>query len=88
MRHPSTTAKRQFAHRTRLHSLPYAISNWLRRIENRILSGKPAKAPAKPAAVQAQGLHHVLVMDDVVDSGATLACVVGALQAALPADTI
>lgn len=102
MRRPGTAAKRSPPLQRVLHSLPYAISNFLRRIEDRILANEAAKAPpanrrptaqllADVAAIKdaalAQGLRHVLVLDDAVDSGATLGCVVAALQAALSAET-
>lgn len=102
MRRPSTAAKNSSPLQVVLHSLPYAISNCLRRIEDRVLANAASKAPPanrqpsaqlladvaaiKDAAV-ALGLRHVLVLDDAVDSGATLGCVVSALRAAFSAET-
>jgi hypoxanthine phosphoribosyltransferase len=101
MRRPGTVAKHNPALRAVLRALPYAISNWVRRFEDSYLANRAAKAAqtnrppsaqlladvaAVGTAVSAQSLRHLLVIDDAVDSGATLACVIGALRAALPAD--
>jgi hypoxanthine phosphoribosyltransferase len=76
--------------------LPYAITDRLRVIEDRIGQQEPLTIPAPTETlteeltrigeeVVAKGIQRVAVVDDAVDSGATLACVMRTLRESLPA---
>jgi uncharacterized protein len=84
-----------------LRAMPYSLSNCIRRIEDQQLARRATKNPPslrQPSAqlladvafvaeaVAAQRLRHVLIVDDAVDSGATLACVYTSLRKAFPQD--
>ncbi len=100
MRRPGTEMKSRGLVPGLLPRLPYVVTNSLRRVEDLLLEWRQgavreAKIPAASAQlisdieavareVEAKRLSHVLVVDDAVDSGTTLACVIAALKAALP----
>ena len=101
MRRASSATKEAMGVSRILHRLPYGLTNWLRRLEDGLLARRAARAPTPvpaptPAltqdvaeiarAVQERGLRHLLVIDDAVDSGATLACVLNSLTEALGPD--
>lgn len=103
MRRPATEIKRRPAIRRVLRALPYGISNWLRRVEDRQLEKADKNARSKAIIASAQLLEdvdaisrkvkerkqrHLVLIDDAVDSGATLGCVVATLRAALPPETM
>lgn len=98
MRRASSHTKDASAATKLLRHIPYGLSNWLRRVEDVMLARKTARSAQKiPAPTEAlkqdiaaivetvghQGARHILVIDDAVDSGATLACVHGALKSSL-----
>jgi hypoxanthine phosphoribosyltransferase len=98
VRRPSTQAKERSVVEKTLRRLPYAISNQIRLLEDSLLARKPpmVTAPTPEFAAQvAQIADHVrssaitkvLVVDDAVDSGATLATVMQTLRGALPIGT-
>lgn len=100
MRRKSTETKTTSPFTRILRYMPYALTDRLRRYEDRTLERRaraagPASIPAPSQAleediagivrvVSERGLGSVLVIDDAVDSGATLGCVMGAMRAALP----
>ncbi|EAQ06425.1 phosphoribosyltransferase family protein [Yoonia vestfoldensis] len=99
MRRPSTSYKKTTLIKIVLSSLPYAITNLFRGVEDALLERYTKKVPISvptdelrrdiavvAAAVERQGLQSVLVVDDAIDSGATLACIVAELKAALPSN--
>lgn len=67
-----------------LRRLPRRVADWLRMAEARILASRPARvmpltlAPDVAAAIA--GAQRVLVVDDAVDSGATLRAVLDAVK--------
>lgn len=98
---PGTRVKQRNAVKGALGSLPYRVSNWMRRIEDRILMMRAKKAQKDDLPATAQlvfdvsaiakqvlekDIHHLVIIDDAVDSGMTLVRVVNALRAALPPD--
>lgn len=103
MRRKSTATKKNNPLIKILACLPYAVTDVLRRYEDRNLEKKakvsgvvaiPSAGPilledvsAIAKRVRAEGLKSVLVIDDAVDSGATLGCVMRVLAEHLPADT-
>lgn len=103
MRRKSTKTKSASPMTRALPYLPYAVTDLMRQYEDifferRVQSAGPARIPepspslSKDIAeiaefVRGQGLKSVLVIDDAVDSGATLGCVVDALRAALTPET-
>lgn len=100
MRRPGSTVNgrlgRAGSHASRL---PYFLTDSLRRLEDRVLS---ASAPQRrhpsdelladlrvvAKVVGEQGLNRILVVDDAVDSGATLACVRENLERLVDADLV
>ncbi|MEM7441327.1 MAG: hypothetical protein AAF393_17170 [Pseudomonadota bacterium] len=103
LRRPTTELKQHSTFRRLLWRLPYAISNRLRLIEDRLLelqagqADRPIIAPVTEelragvaevaATVKERASRCVLVIDDAIDSGATMGRVVTELRAALPHDT-
>ena len=101
MRRPGTRTKARGVIPRMLAALPYGASNWARRIEDGILARRADHAPSSLATEQlrddvsditrevtAGRLRHLVVIDDAVDSGATLSCVMQTLRAALPFGTL
>lgn len=80
-----------------LKLLPYSVTDLLRVVEDRI-GERAVPAPRAPspslahsladvgAEVRARGLRNIAVIDDAVDSGATLACVISELARCVPSD--
>ncbi|WP_323006239.1 phosphoribosyltransferase [Pseudorhodobacter sp.] len=102
LRRPGTKIKKISGIKRLLGIMPYGISNWMRRIEDRLLATRenkpsgtnPSESKQLSSDVETitrfvtdKGLRHVLVIDDAVDSGVTLGSVVAALRAALPPET-
>jgi hypoxanthine phosphoribosyltransferase len=102
LRRPTTEMKQRPFVRRVLAGLPYAITDWLRVFEDAVLERRalaegyvPREATeqlhedvaAIVGEVSAHGLHHLVVIDDAVDSGATLSCVMATLAASLPPGT-
>ena len=90
-RRPSTERKQAPAARKLLASLPSAVSDMLRKAEHYLLTlGKhndkrEVKATtALKDYLSANPKAHVLVVDDAVDSGATMKAVVGWLESVAP----
>jgi adenine/guanine phosphoribosyltransferase-like PRPP-binding protein len=98
MRRPSTVTKQRAGIGRRvLKKMPYRVTNVLRLIEDRVGERSTPTVPiASPSleealdvvgeAARKQGLRSIAVIDDAVDSGATLACVMSALRRRLPAE--
>lgn len=95
MRRIGTELKESVPGRRLLRRLPYAVGNRIRQIEDWVGCRGEARVPAATEelirgvdeiarVVAERGLTCVLVVDDAVDSGGTLACVMGALRARLP----
>lgn len=98
LRRPSSAAKQRWAADRLLRSLPYAVSDRLRLLEDRMYENRPAPASAATPTlidearaiardVRVHGHERLLLIDDALDSGATLACVESALRAVLPERT-
>lgn len=103
MRRPGTEFKQRSPLTRLLAYTPYALTDRLRRyedrkLERRALANGQQTIPAASKqlqtdialiddAVRSLGLGNLLVVDDAVDSGATLGCVVQNLRAALPSGT-
>jgi hypothetical protein len=96
LRRPNTERKKFFA--WLLRCLPYTMTDRLRRLEDRRASAEPLRAAeatedllldldriAKRAA--SIGAVRIVVVDDAVDSGATLQCVVRELQSCVHEST-
>ncbi|MFF4724666.1 phosphoribosyltransferase family protein [Streptomyces mirabilis] len=95
MARPSTELKKSQLGRRLLRSLPYALADRFRLIEDWIGSRGKSSVPSPPdelvrcideiaRIVAERGLTRLLVVDDAVDSGGTLGCVMSALRARLP----
>lgn len=96
MRRPGTATKQKLGVTRLLKRLPYGITNLLRILEDRAreLSTSaevPDPSPSLLRSIEAiadevahLGICRIAVIDDAVDSGATLACVMGALRDRLP----
>lgn len=103
MRRKSTETKKKSHLTKILAYLPYRITDALRIYEDKALEKKRKKVfhPKIPEpseslcqdvstitqTVRAQGLKTVLVVDDAVDSGATMGCVIQCLKDHLPVGT-
>lgn len=100
MRRPGTARKKQSVAVGLLARMPYAVTDELRRVEDALLARKAvaervpeptdtlrSDVPAIAVRVRSEGLRRLAVIDDAVDSGGTLGCVMGALRNALPQDT-
>lgn len=93
---PSTAIKERAGVGQRiLKVMPYRLTNLLRVIEDRVgqrsIPTVPAPSPSLDESlgivirnIAEKGIRRVAVLDDAVDSGATLACVSGALNQRLP----
>lgn len=93
---PSTVIKQRARMGQRvLKRMPYRVTDILRLVEDRlgersnptVLAPTPNLEQALDVIVEAalkQRLHSIAVIDDAVDSGATLACVIEALKQRLP----
>lgn len=93
----TTEVKKSNLGRKMLRWMPYSLSDRLRLFEDWLDSRAEPKTP-KPTSELVNGveaiaqvvveneLKRLLVVDDAVDSGGTLGCVVGALRARLPED--
>ena len=98
MQRPSTPAKQRAGLALRmLKKLPYRVTSLLRFIQASARERKTSVVPAPSqsliqdidiiaAASRVQGFHRIAVIDDAVDSGVTLACVMTALRQRLPAE--
>lgn len=98
MQRPSTPAKQRAGLALRmLRKLPYRVTSLLRFIQASARERKTSVVPAPSrsliqdideivSASRAQGFHHIAVIDDAVDSGVTLACVMAVLKQRLPAE--
>ena len=99
---PSTDVKRGSVFTPLLRHLPYFITDFLRLQEDRALERKrnssTLSVPRPTESLLAEvngiarevsrlGLRCIVVIDDAVDSGATLACVVETLRVTLPPTT-
>lgn len=80
-----------------LRRLPLPISDRLRLIEDRLRSQRPvgsaaerpnASVQAAAMAIRAGGYRQILILDDAVDSGVTLAHVLHGLRDLLPCDIL
>lgn len=102
MSRPSSKEKNGKFFRWALRHQPYFLSNWLRRFEDHLLAWqmttKKAESPTVSNrlledvsnirdAVEAEGMCHLVVIDDATDSGTTLDVVVSILRQALPSST-
>lgn len=92
-RRPSTAHKqRHGVARDLVARLPRPALDRLRLIEHAVLSRRPPTLreidPRELAKLDACGARAVVIVDDAVDSGATLAAVVAAVRARLPAAEI
>lgn len=100
LQRPSTAAKqRTRAGQRALTKMPYLVTDILRVIEDRVREQSRATVPSPPPGLERsldlvreevvkQGLRSIAVVDDAVDSGATLACVMSALKKRLPSNVI
>lgn len=101
MRRAGTAKKRRSPLVGLLARMPYLLTDELRRAEDALLEQKAAggqvpvatgallaDVAAIAARVRAEGLRTLAVIDDAVDSGGTLACVMAALREALPPGTV
>lgn len=98
LQRPSTSAKQHAGLALRvLKKLPYRVTSLLRFIQASALERMTSVVPAPSrslikdidvigAASRAQGFRRIAVIDDAVDSGVTLACVMTALKQRLPAE--
>lgn len=98
LRRPSTQAKEASAAQHIIRRLPSVIADRLRLVEDRWLERKPA-VPSDPTpelleqveqiaqTCEAARASRILVVDDAVDSGATLQCVLQVLGRRLPPGT-
>ncbi len=98
MQRPSTPAKQRAGLALRvLKKLPYRVTSLLRFIQASARERKTSVVPAPSeslvqdidiigAASRVQGFRRIAVIDDAVDSGVTLACVMAALKQRLPAE--
>lgn len=98
MQRPSTPTKQRAGLALRiLRMMPYRATSILRFIQASARERKKSVVPAPSqrlvrdieivsAAAQTQGFRRVAVIDDAVDSGVTLACVMAALKQRLPAE--
>lgn len=100
LRRRATATKKRARLPQLLRFLPYGVTNILRQVEDMVgeLRSRPAIGQAVPdvsaelehdidrirSRVRDLGARSLLVIDDAVDSGVTLSCVVSALRAALP----
>lgn len=100
---PTTEIKKRSFNGRIIGMMPYLISNPMRRLEDAWLSLREEKASAGGrlrdtpclqidaekigAVVRAKKFRHLVVIDDAVDSGVTLASVVSALRASVPDGT-
>ncbi|MGJ8585361.1 MAG: phosphoribosyltransferase [Marinosulfonomonas sp.] len=98
LRRPGTARKKNLRIGFVLRHFPYALTNILRQIEdyfgerNQQLVSLPPEPSSKlnedldrlSAIIAKQGLTRIVVIDDAVDSGATLSCVLTALRGRLP----
>lgn len=94
---PTTQAKESSGAQRVLKRLPVRLADWLRLLEDGWLERAPVK-PAEPTPtlieqtdaigkqLSAHGTKRILIVDDAVDSGSTLKCVLDAVKARLPAD--
>lgn len=103
LRRPSSKVKARSGIKSVIGSMPYPVSNMLRRAEDYMLERRSNKADQsiekKPTpnlfedvakisrAVENSNLQHILVIDDAVDSGSTLRTVVNTLSETLPKNT-
>lgn len=97
---PSTAVKQKAGLAQRiLRVMPYQITDILRVIEDLIGERSAVKVPEPPSSLQEslnavsdtmreRGLQSIAVIDDAVDSGATLACVLEALKERLPTGAV
>lgn len=93
---PSTAIKERAGVGQRiLKAMPYRLTNLFRVIEDRVGQRSSPTVPAPSPSLDAsldfvirtiaeKGIRRIAVLDDAVDSGATLACVSGALRERLP----
>ena len=101
LRRHGTTAKGRPVVAGLLRRAPYPLTDMLRRAEDFVLAHRAGAVPQDgrmpfaeigaevadiAAFVRDRQARRVLVMDDAADSGATLRCVLSALDAALPAE--
>jgi uncharacterized protein len=95
MARPSTELKKSRPGRRVLRMLPYALADQFRLIEDWVGSrDKPSVPPPTEEllrgieeiarTVAERGLTRLLIVDDAVDSGGTLGCVMSALRSRLP----
>ena len=96
MRRPSTIAKERVPFvRQALGTTPYRVTDRLRVLEDRLLERRAPTMLTPPVVLREQlsafrdevvrlHLSNIAVVDDAVDSGATLACVMTSLRMCLP----
>lgn len=87
-RRPSTDSKEQLGIAMRIiRALPESLRNCIRIAEARVLRWRGPRTSFDPASIDIEGLRNhgrILVVDDAVDSGATLRAVLGALRKVVP----
>jgi hypoxanthine phosphoribosyltransferase len=95
MTRKSTETKELGTARRVLRRLPYALADRLRILEDRMSSGSQPVVPVPTEELRAgvegivevvrrEQLSRLLIVDDAVDSGGTLACVLTTLRGCLP----
>lgn len=99
MKRPATEIKEKFSTKLILKLLPYSVTDRLRLMEDNLLERKTLQHAAEiPKATDmlmedledivkvclSLKLRHIVIIDDALDSGATMACVLANLKGKLP----